>query len=86
MSAELYERLWDLGLGLILAGFFALIPAFIAERKGRSFFKWWLFGTLMLIVAIPCSLIASDRRRFCYYCGERVQRAARLCLHCGSQA
>jgi len=34
-----------------------LIPAAIAQGKGRSFLGWWLFGALLFIVALPCALI-----------------------------
>lgn len=34
-----------------------LIPAIIARRKGRSFVGWWLFGAVLLIAALPASLL-----------------------------
>ena len=33
-----------------------LIPAAIAKKKGRSFILWWIFGTLLFIVALPRSI------------------------------
>jgi hypothetical protein len=39
--------------GLILLG---LIPAFIARKKGRNFFHWWLFGSVLFVVALPAAL------------------------------
>ena len=41
-----------LGAGWLLAslsdpGFLGLIPAFIAYRKGHSFWTWWLFGATL---------------------------------------
>jgi len=33
-----------------------LIPAFIAQRKGRSFLEWWLFGTGLFPLALPMAL------------------------------
>jgi cytochrome c-type biogenesis protein len=40
-------------IGLLILG---LIPAFIARRKGRSFFTWWFFGVSLLPVALPLAL------------------------------
>ena len=39
-------------LALIILG---LIPAFIAQRKGRKFRDWWLFGFGLFPVALPMS-------------------------------
>jgi hypothetical protein len=35
----------------------ALLPAFIAQRKGRSFIVWYIFGVLAFIIALPAALI-----------------------------
>lgn len=40
-----------LGLGL------GLLPAFVAQGKGRSFAVWWLYGTLLFIIALPHSML-----------------------------
>jgi hypothetical protein len=37
---------------LVVAALLGLIPAFIAQSKGRSFGGWWLYGFLLFIVAI----------------------------------
>lgn len=37
---------------LVIAALLGLIPAFIAQSKGRSFGGWWLYGFLLFIVAI----------------------------------
>jgi hypothetical protein len=34
-----------------------LIPAFVAQRKGRSFFEWWLFGTGLFPLALPMAIM-----------------------------
>lgn len=34
-----------------------LIPAFIAKSKGRNFYEWWIFGTALIIVALPAALL-----------------------------
>lgn len=41
-------------LALVLLG---LIPAFIAQKKGRSFRDWWLFGSGLFPVALPMSIL-----------------------------
>lgn len=41
----------------IIALLIGLIPAFIAQGKGRSFVLWWIYGALIFIVALPHSLI-----------------------------
>lgn len=41
---------------LILAILIGLIPAAIAQKKGRNFLGWWLFGALLFIVALPAAL------------------------------
>jgi cytochrome c-type biogenesis protein len=37
-------------LSLVMLG---LIPAYLAYRKGRNFFTWWLFGTTLFPIALP---------------------------------
>lgn len=81
-----------LALGLILACLLGLIPAAIAQSKGRSFAGWWVFGALLFIVALPCALLVSRvgpapetgaDRRPCPHCAELVLREAVVCRYCG---
>lgn len=44
---------------IIVLFLLALIPAFIASNKGRSFLLWYIYGVCLLIIAIPHSLIIS---------------------------
>jgi hypothetical protein len=44
---------------LIVAALIGLIPAFIAQKKGRSFGLWWIYGAAIFIVALPHALIMS---------------------------
>jgi hypothetical protein len=46
---------------LIIALILALIPAKIAHNKGRSFYLWWLYGFLLLIIATIHSLMIKDK-------------------------
>ncbi|UJD90118.1 zinc ribbon domain-containing protein [Rahnella aquatilis] len=79
---------------LIIAAVLGLIPAFIAQSKGRSFGAWWLYGFLLFIVAIIHVLIIpslhnpsvkSSELRECPFCAEPIKRQASKCKHCGSE-
>lgn len=79
---------------LIIAAVLGLIPAFIAQSKGRSFGAWWLYGFLLFIVAIIHVLVApslqnspvnSSELRECPFCAESIKRQASKCKHCGSE-
>lgn len=49
-------------LALVVGGaLLGLIPAFIAQKKGRSFIDWWLFGAALWPVAIPAALLIKPR-------------------------
>jgi cytochrome c-type biogenesis protein len=49
-------------LFLVVAGvLLGLIPAAIAQKKGRSFVDWWLFGAVLWPVAIPAALIIKPK-------------------------
>jgi len=78
---------------LVLLG---LIPAAIAQSKGRSFFAWWVYGALVFIVALPHALLmppnlavletrqlADGGYRKCPYCAEVIKRDAAVCRFCG---
>jgi hypothetical protein len=85
---------------MALAAVLALIPAKVAEAKGRSFRLWWFYGWMLLIVAIPHALLlrprptAEDRppeprpepaMATCPNCGERVRSDSPTCVFCRSQ-
>jgi hypothetical protein len=36
-----------------------LIPSAIAARKGHNAFLWWLYGSLLFIIALPHSLLVT---------------------------
>lgn len=45
-------------LSLGIAAVLGLIPAAIARSKGLSFIEWWIFGTLLFIIALPAAIFA----------------------------
>jgi hypothetical protein len=51
-------------VGLFFAMLLGVITGAIAQKKGESFLLWWLFGTLLFIIALPMVLLikGSDRR------------------------
>ena len=76
------------GLSIVMA----VIPAYIAKSKGRSFGLFLFYGLMLGPVAIIHALImrgetgtAQDGQglKKCPYCAERIQQEAIVCKHCG---
>jgi hypothetical protein len=78
-----------LGFGGILP-FLGVIPAMIAERKGRRGFVWWIYGTTLFVFALPHALIldelidpdADPEFRTCPFCTRSIRFEARRCRYC----
>jgi hypothetical protein len=78
-----------LGFGGILP-FLGVIPAMIAERKGRKGFVWWIYGTTMFIFALPHALMldelvdpdADPEFRPCPFCAKTIRFEAKRCRYC----
>ena len=69
---------------VVLAIMLGIIPAIIAKFKGRSFFIWWVYGSLIFIIALPHSIFAPVLKR-CPQCKESAMRDASICPHCQSE-
>jgi len=72
---------------LVVAVLIGLIPAVIANGKGRSFGLWWIYGSLFFIVALIHSLVMkADQEALgnvrCQKCKEYVRRDATVCKYC----
>ena len=46
---------------LIAVALLGLIPANIAKNKGYDFATWWLYGALLIIVALPHAMALDDK-------------------------
>ena len=49
------------GLSYIIAAGLGLIPASIAQKKGRSFGLWWFYGWMLFIIALIHSLLMKPK-------------------------
>jgi cytochrome c-type biogenesis protein len=62
-----FENIDEVALGrYLLIGFIAavivgLIPAYVAQKKGRNFYDWWFFGVALFPVALPWALIMKTK-------------------------
>ena len=63
----------------------SVIPAYIAQTKGKSFGAWYVYGLFLLPITFVHSLILDRDDRKCPHCAELVKLEATVCKHCGSE-
>ncbi len=78
---------------VIMAALLGVLVGLMARAKGRDFFLWWLYGTVLFAVALvhvmlirPRSAnerLAATTRRSCPRCHEMIRTDAPLCRYCG---
>jgi len=48
-------------IGIFIALLAGLLPAYLAKRKGRNFYDWWVFGAVLFPVALVVVLLIKPR-------------------------
>ena len=59
----------------------SVIPAYIAQTKGKSFGAWYVYGLFLLPITFVHSLILDRDDRKCPHCAELVKLEATVCKH-----
>lgn len=78
-------------ISLVLLG---IIPASIARHKGRAVLPWWIYGSLLFVVALPHAVLLHDatqdaepdkhqkEKKQCSYCMEWLPWEDDICPYC----
>jgi hypothetical protein len=78
-------------ISLILLG---LIPATIAQHKGQSLVPWWIYGSLLFVIALPHAFALHSKledaddigphsgKKQCSYCTEWMPWEDDVCPCC----
>lgn len=73
---------------IFFASLLGIIPAAIAKEKGRKFWKWWLYGTALFVVALAHSIMIKPKIDYskdgwlCSKCNEWRRKEAIMCPYC----
>ena len=74
-----------------------IVPAWVAHKKKKSFFTWWIYGIVLPFIALPHSLLLhpihpflsprtpKTKLRYCESCGQYPNDAAKICARCGAE-
>jgi len=68
----------------------SIIPAVIANKKGRSGVGWFFLSLLISpilagIIVVALGPVEGGNLRKCPYCSEMVKSDASICRHCGKE-
>jgi len=82
----MYELIVLWVICLIPSAILGLIVANIAANKGYNFMTWWIFGTMLFIVAIIWALLMRYNNKVfkkCTECISWIPRKSKRCKYCG---
>jgi hypothetical protein len=52
-----------LALYVLVSVLLGLIPGAIAHRKGWPFVAWWIYGALLILVALPHAILLNPKEQ-----------------------